>query len=167
MTWLCFWVKHVSSYNCLFVKVQRRTQSLPVLTADQVLELIKVKISRNSICILPPYKGGKKKVYQVCQKAENVFWLLQTAPAQEVQKEVEGLLSRQDLQPLLGQIAAILVSRSLADPVFYCSNTLAQLVHTQCLCHRSVIRRVNQDVFFIKEKTYWSMWKTLGRLLLL
>ncbi|XP_017290679.1 nucleolar protein 11-like [Kryptolebias marmoratus] len=83
-------------------KTQRRTQSTPSLTTDQVLELIK------------------------------------TAPAEEVQKEVEGLLSRQDLQelqPSLGQIAASLVSRSLADPVFYCPNTLAQLVHTQCLCH--------------------------------
>ncbi|XP_037545688.1 nucleolar protein 11-like [Nematolebias whitei] len=80
-------------------RTQRRTQSIPVLTTGQVLELIK------------------------------------TTPAEEVHKEVEGLLSRQDLQPFLGQMASILVSRSLADPGFYCSNTLALLVHTQCLCH--------------------------------
>uniref|UniRef100_A0A665VC57 Nucleolar protein 11 n=1 Tax=Echeneis naucrates TaxID=173247 RepID=A0A665VC57_ECHNA len=55
-----------------------------------------------------------------------------------VQKEVEGLLSRsdiQDLQPCVGQLVSILVSRSLADPSFYIPSTLAQLVHTQCLCH--------------------------------
>lgn len=66
---------------------------------------------------------------------------VQTAPVEEVQREVEGLLSRadiQDLQPLVGQLASMLVSRSLADPAFYTPSTLAQLVHTQSLCHRSV-----------------------------
>uniref|UniRef100_A0A665VC48 Nucleolar protein 11 n=1 Tax=Echeneis naucrates TaxID=173247 RepID=A0A665VC48_ECHNA len=61
-----------------------------------------------------------------------------TAPIEAVQKEVEGLLSRsdiQDLQPCVGQLVSILVSRSLADPSFYIPSTLAQLVHTQCLCH--------------------------------
>uniref|UniRef100_A0A7N6AJX0 Nucleolar protein 11 n=1 Tax=Anabas testudineus TaxID=64144 RepID=A0A7N6AJX0_ANATE len=53
-------------------------------------------------------------------------------------EEVEGLLSRVDiqvLQPSVGQLAATLVSRSLADPAFYTPTTLAQIVHTQCLCH--------------------------------
>lgn len=51
---------------------------------------------------------------------------------------MEGLLSRadiQDLQPSMGQLASALVSRSLADPSFYTPSTLAQLVHTQSLCH--------------------------------
>uniref|UniRef100_A0A3Q2UJY6 Nucleolar protein 11 n=1 Tax=Fundulus heteroclitus TaxID=8078 RepID=A0A3Q2UJY6_FUNHE len=64
--------------------------------------------------------------------------LIKTAPAEEVQKEVERLLSRQDLQdlqPSLGQLALALVSRSLADPAFYSSSSLTQLVHTQCLSH--------------------------------
>lgn len=66
---------------------------------------------------------------------------MQTAPVEEVQKEVDGLLSRsdiQDLHPLVGQLASTLVSRSLADPSFYTPSALAQLVHTQSLCHRSV-----------------------------
>uniref|UniRef100_A0A668AFU0 Nucleolar protein 11 n=1 Tax=Myripristis murdjan TaxID=586833 RepID=A0A668AFU0_9TELE len=61
-----------------------------------------------------------------------------TAPVEEVQREVEGLLSRsdiQELQPSVGQLASSLVSRSVADPAFYTPGTLAQLVHTQCLCH--------------------------------
>uniref|UniRef100_A0A3Q4G8J4 Nucleolar protein 11 n=1 Tax=Neolamprologus brichardi TaxID=32507 RepID=A0A3Q4G8J4_NEOBR len=61
-----------------------------------------------------------------------------TAPVEEIQKEVEGFLTRaefQDLQPSVGQLALTLVSRSLADPAFYSSSTLAQLVHTRCLCH--------------------------------
>ncbi|XP_071361870.1 nucleolar protein 11-like [Trachinotus anak] len=83
-------------------RTNRKTQSTPCLTTDQVLALIK------------------------------------TAPVEDVQKEVEGLLSRsdiQDLQPSMGQLVSILVSRSLADPAFYTPSTLAQLVHTQCLCH--------------------------------
>jgi len=66
---------------------------------------------------------------------------MQTAPVEEVQREVDMLLSRtdiQDLQPLLGQLASTLVSRTLQDPVFYTPSSLAQLVHTRCLCHRSV-----------------------------
>ncbi|XP_072240681.1 nucleolar protein 11-like isoform X2 [Leuresthes tenuis] len=69
---------------------------------------------------------------------DQVLELVKTAPVEEVQKEVEGLLSRHDLhdlQPSLGQLALTLVSRSLADPAFYPPGTLAQLVHTQCLCH--------------------------------
>lgn len=68
-------------------------------------------------------------------------FLMQTAPVEEVQKEVEGLLSRadiQDLQSSVSHLASTLVERSLADPAFYTPSTLAQLVHTQSLCHRSV-----------------------------
>uniref|UniRef100_A0A7N6AYC8 Nucleolar protein 11 n=1 Tax=Anabas testudineus TaxID=64144 RepID=A0A7N6AYC8_ANATE len=53
-------------------------------------------------------------------------------------RQAQGLLSRVDiqvLQPSVGQLAATLVSRSLADPAFYTPTTLAQIVHTQCLCH--------------------------------
>lgn len=69
---------------------------------------------------------------------DQVLDLIKTAPVEEVQKEVEGFLSRADLgdlQPLVGQLASTLVSRSLSDPAFYSPSTLAQLVHTQCLCH--------------------------------
>ncbi|XP_026158102.1 nucleolar protein 11-like [Mastacembelus armatus] len=69
---------------------------------------------------------------------DEVLELIKTAPVEKVQKEVEGLLSRadiQDLQPSMGQLTSTLVSRSLADPAFYTPNTLAQLVHTRCLCH--------------------------------
>ncbi|XP_051240032.1 nucleolar protein 11-like isoform X1 [Dicentrarchus labrax] len=69
---------------------------------------------------------------------DQVLEVTKMAPVEEVQKEVEGLLSRadiQDLQASLGQLASTLVSRSLADPAFYTPSTLAQLVHTQSLCH--------------------------------
>ncbi|XP_022061128.2 nucleolar protein 11-like [Acanthochromis polyacanthus] len=69
---------------------------------------------------------------------DQVLDLIKMAPVEEVQKEVEGFLSRadlQDLQPSVGQLASTLVSRSLNDPAFYSPSTLAQLVHTQCLCH--------------------------------
>ncbi|KAK2815948.1 hypothetical protein Q5P01_026415 [Channa striata] len=69
---------------------------------------------------------------------DQVLELIKTAPIEEVQKEVEGLLSRVDIQVLqssVAQLASALVSRSLADPAFYSPTTLAQLVHTQCLCH--------------------------------
>ncbi|XP_018520386.1 nucleolar protein 11-like [Lates calcarifer] len=69
---------------------------------------------------------------------DQVLELIKTAPVEDVEKEVEGLLSRsdiQDLQPSVGQLVSVLVSRSLTDPAFYTPSTLAQLVHTQCLCH--------------------------------
>ncbi|XP_034398059.1 nucleolar protein 11-like [Cyclopterus lumpus] len=67
-----------------------------------------------------------------------VLELIKTAPVEEVQREVDLLLSRtdiQDLQPSLGQLASTLVSRTLQDPAFYTPSSLAQLVHTRCLCH--------------------------------
>ncbi|XP_059198125.1 nucleolar protein 11-like [Centropristis striata] len=70
--------------------------------------------------------------------SDQVLELIKTAPIEEVQKEVEGLLSRmdiQDLQTSVGQLASTLVSRSLDDPAFYTPSSLAQLVHTRCLCH--------------------------------
>ncbi|XP_068607315.1 nucleolar protein 11-like [Brachionichthys hirsutus] len=73
-----------------------------------------------------------------CLTMDQVLALIKTAPVEEVQKEVEGLLSRTDLQglqPSVGQIASTLVSRSLADPAFYTQSTLVQLVRTQSLCH--------------------------------
>lgn len=76
---------------------------------------------------------------------------MQTAPLEEVEKAVEGLLSRSDIvdvQPLAGQLASTLVSRSLAEPMFYTSSTLVQLVHTQSLCHRSV--RIRRIFIFLK-----------------
>uniref|UniRef100_A0A8C6KTT1 Nucleolar protein 11 n=1 Tax=Nothobranchius furzeri TaxID=105023 RepID=A0A8C6KTT1_NOTFU len=79
--------------------------------------------------------GGNVFFTKYCK---TVMCLLQTASAEEVKKEVEGLLTRQDVQDLqlsLGQLAVTLVSRSLAEPAFYTPSTLQQLVHTQCLCH--------------------------------
>uniref|UniRef100_A0A674NYL9 Nucleolar protein 11 n=1 Tax=Takifugu rubripes TaxID=31033 RepID=A0A674NYL9_TAKRU len=67
-----------------------------------------------------------------------VNFLVQTAPLEEVQKEVEELLSHadsQDLQFSVGHLASALVSRSLANPSFYTSDILVQLVRTQFLCH--------------------------------
>lgn len=116
-------------------RLGRKSQSAPSLTVDQVLELIKVKFLHISWS-------------QECwrQNTKYLNLLLQTAPLQEVEKAVEGLLSRSDIvdvQPLAGQLASTLVSRSLAEPMFYTSSTLVQLVHTQSLCHRSVrIRRI-------------------------
>ncbi|XP_078135469.1 nucleolar protein 11-like [Sander vitreus] len=69
---------------------------------------------------------------------DHILELIKTAPVEEVQKEVEVLLSRMDvqgLQPSVGQLASTLVSRSLDDPAFYTPSSLAQLVHTRCLCH--------------------------------
>uniref|UniRef100_A0A8C3B2K1 Nucleolar protein 11 n=1 Tax=Cyclopterus lumpus TaxID=8103 RepID=A0A8C3B2K1_CYCLU len=71
---------------------------------------------------------------QICSTATT----FDTAPVEEVQREVDLLLSRtdiQDLQPSLGQLASTLVSRTLQDPAFYTPSSLAQLVHTRCLCH--------------------------------
>uniref|UniRef100_A0A3Q3VIX7 Nucleolar protein 11 n=1 Tax=Mola mola TaxID=94237 RepID=A0A3Q3VIX7_MOLML len=67
---------------------------------------------------------------------DQVLELIETAPMQEVQKEVEGFLSRadiKDLQPSVGYLASSLVSRSVADPNFYTPSILVQLVHTQSL----------------------------------
>lgn len=64
---------------------------------------------------------------------------LQTGPVDEVQREVEALVSRgdaQDLQLSVGQLACHLVARSQAETAFYTPVALAQLVQTQCLCHR-------------------------------
>ncbi|XP_033933891.1 nucleolar protein 11-like [Pseudochaenichthys georgianus] len=69
---------------------------------------------------------------------DQIMEFIKTASVAEVQKEVEGLLSRtdvQDLQPSLGQLAAALVSRSLGEEAFYTPSILAQLVQTRCLCH--------------------------------
>uniref|UniRef100_A0A3Q3JXN6 Nucleolar protein 11 n=1 Tax=Monopterus albus TaxID=43700 RepID=A0A3Q3JXN6_MONAL len=82
--------------------------------------------------------GEKAQPPRTVEPKKTFLFLIQTAPIEEVQKEVEGLVSRadtQDLQPSVGQLASALVSRSLADPAFYTPATLAQLVHTQCLCH--------------------------------
>uniref|UniRef100_A0A8C6NL26 Nucleolar protein 11 n=1 Tax=Nothobranchius furzeri TaxID=105023 RepID=A0A8C6NL26_NOTFU len=89
--------------------------------------------------------GEKHQPPKTAEIRKTVSWitdedmcLLQTASAEEVKKEVEGLLTRQDVQDLqlsLGQLAVTLVSRSLAEPAFYTPSTLQQLVHTQCLCH--------------------------------
>uniref|UniRef100_A0AAQ4R2U1 Nucleolar protein 11 n=1 Tax=Gasterosteus aculeatus aculeatus TaxID=481459 RepID=A0AAQ4R2U1_GASAC len=101
------------------------------LTNDQVLELIKVRIQ----FIL----GSLAKHFIIKMLNKSVFNLLmQTAPVEEVQREVQLLLSRtdtQDLQTSVGQLASTLASRSLNDPAFYTPSSLVQLVHTRYLCH--------------------------------
>lgn len=86
--------------------------------------------------------GSLAKHFIIKMLNESVFNLLmQTAPVEEVQREVQLLLSRtdtQDLQTSVGQLASTLVSRSLSDPAFYTPSSLVQLVHTRYLCHRSV-----------------------------
>ncbi|XP_040042910.2 nucleolar protein 11-like [Gasterosteus aculeatus] len=69
---------------------------------------------------------------------DQVLELIKTAPVEEIQREVQLLLSRtdtQDLQTSVGQLASTLVSRSLSDPAFYTPSSLVQLVHTRYLCH--------------------------------
>ncbi|XP_068583797.1 nucleolar protein 11-like [Cebidichthys violaceus] len=85
----------------------------------------------------------KTRTHRTSQSASSltnsgVLELIKTAPVEKVQREVEVLLSRtdiQDLQPSVGQLASTLVSRSLADPAFYAPGSLVKLVHTRCLCH--------------------------------
>lgn len=112
-------------------RTTRKTQSAPCLTVDQVLALIKV--SRVYFPVTSRHESGLANV------TAGVDFLVQVAPLDEVQREVEGLLSRADgpdLQPSVGLLASALVSRSLANPAFYTSNILVQLVRTQFLCHR-------------------------------
>ncbi|XP_024252375.1 nucleolar protein 11-like [Oncorhynchus tshawytscha] len=69
---------------------------------------------------------------------EQVLELIKTGPVDEVQREVEALVSRgdaQDLQLSVGQLACHLVARSQAETAFYTPVALAQLVQTQFLCH--------------------------------
>uniref|UniRef100_H3D9E4 Nucleolar protein 11 n=1 Tax=Tetraodon nigroviridis TaxID=99883 RepID=H3D9E4_TETNG len=94
----------------------------------------------------PPRTAPTRKTQRATRKtqsapdltADQLLQLIKTAPLEEVQKEVEGFLSRADgpdLQLSAGQLASALVSRSLANPAFYASNVLVQLVHTQFLSH--------------------------------
>ncbi|NP_001133931.1 nucleolar protein 11-like [Salmo salar] len=69
---------------------------------------------------------------------DEVVELIKTGPVEEVQREVEALVSRgeaQDLQLSVGWLARHLVARSQAETAFYTPGSLAQLVQTQCLCH--------------------------------
>uniref|UniRef100_A0A3P8VJZ8 Nucleolar protein 11 n=1 Tax=Cynoglossus semilaevis TaxID=244447 RepID=A0A3P8VJZ8_CYNSE len=66
------------------------------------------------------------------------FPSLQTASAEDVQREVEGVLTRSDAQNLQQSVSlfvSALVSRSLEESSFYTPSTLARLVHTQCMSH--------------------------------
>uniref|UniRef100_A0A7N8XX93 Nucleolar protein 11 n=1 Tax=Mastacembelus armatus TaxID=205130 RepID=A0A7N8XX93_9TELE len=128
-----------SALGKLRQRTSRKTQSASNLTTDEVLELIKVKsCSVMDLKRLKPTVCNVKCISNISEITQYIIFLTQTAPVEKVQKEVEGLLSRadiQDLQPSMGQLTSTLVSRSLADPAFYTPNTLAQLVHTRCLCH--------------------------------
>ncbi|XP_061681108.1 nucleolar protein 11-like [Syngnathoides biaculeatus] len=83
-------------------------------------------------------RNARKSQMSPTLTVEQILELIKTAPVEEVEKQVEGLLSRaetQDMNESLGQLASSLVSRSLADNGFYSTTMLAQLVHTQSLCH--------------------------------
>ncbi|XP_024115718.1 nucleolar protein 11-like [Oryzias melastigma] len=83
-------------------------------------------------------RSTRKTQPSVSLTAEQVLELIKTAPVEEVQKEVEELLSRQDVQDLqlqLGKLVSILVCRSQADPKFYTHGTFVQLVESKFLCH--------------------------------
>ncbi|XP_004066307.2 nucleolar protein 11 [Oryzias latipes] len=81
-------------------------------------------------------RSTRKTQASLSLTAEQVLELVKTAPAEEVQKEVAELLSRQDIQDLqLGKLASILVCRSQADPHFYAHSSFVHLVHSQFLCH--------------------------------
>ncbi|XP_071031594.1 nucleolar protein 11-like [Oncorhynchus clarkii lewisi] len=85
----------------------------------------------------------KSKLSRKSQSAQaltvdQVLELIKTGPVDEVQREVEALVSRgdaQDLQLSVGQLACHLVARSQAETAFYTPVALAQLVQTQFLCH--------------------------------
>ncbi|CDQ73618.1 unnamed protein product [Oncorhynchus mykiss] len=85
----------------------------------------------------------KSKLSRKSQSAQaltvdQVLELIKTGPVDEVQREVEVLVSRgdaQDLQLSVGQLACHLVARSQAETAFYTPVALAQLVQTQFLCH--------------------------------
>ncbi|KAM9792849.1 nucleolar protein 11-like [Neosynchiropus ocellatus] len=69
---------------------------------------------------------------------DQILELIKSATEEEVQKAVDGFFTRayiQDLQSSVGQLASSIVSRSLDEPSFYPSGTLAKLVRTQCLFH--------------------------------
>ncbi|XP_010887648.2 nucleolar protein 11-like [Esox lucius] len=83
-------------------------------------------------------KLSRKSQSVLALTVDQVLELIKTGPVEEVQREVEALVSRgdaQDLQTSVGQLACQLVGRSQAESAFYTPGALAQLVHTQYLCH--------------------------------
>uniref|UniRef100_A0A7N6FDX6 Nucleolar protein 11 n=1 Tax=Anabas testudineus TaxID=64144 RepID=A0A7N6FDX6_ANATE len=122
---------------CLITLPQMKTPSALLVSVLKQLTLWsysnKLFIPHGKTLSVIPYECPKSSLASALGKLRQA-----QAEVEEVQKEVEGLLSRVDiqvLQPSVGQLAATLVSRSLADPAFYTPTTLAQIVHTQCLCH--------------------------------
>uniref|UniRef100_A0A4W6FV00 Nucleolar protein 11 n=1 Tax=Lates calcarifer TaxID=8187 RepID=A0A4W6FV00_LATCA len=101
-------------------------------------EVLSIMANQINFTLLSMQRMSRKTQSTPSLTTDQVLELIKTAPVEDVEKEVEGLLSRsdiQDLQPSVGQLVSVLVSRSLTDPAFYTPSTLAQLVHTQCLCH--------------------------------
>ncbi|KAL1006067.1 hypothetical protein UPYG_G00067440 [Umbra pygmaea] len=83
-------------------------------------------------------KQSRKSQSAVDLTLDQLLELIKTGPAEQVQKEVERLVSRGDsgdLQTSVAQLVCQLVGRSQAEPAFYTSAALAQLVRTQFLCH--------------------------------
>uniref|UniRef100_A0A674BIT1 Nucleolar protein 11 n=1 Tax=Salmo trutta TaxID=8032 RepID=A0A674BIT1_SALTR len=85
-----------------------------------------------------PYECQKSSLASALGKLRHAGIAGNTGPVEEVQREVEALVSRgeaQDLQLSVGWLARHLVARSQAETAFYTPGALAQLVQTQCLCH--------------------------------
>ncbi|KAJ8002114.1 hypothetical protein DPEC_G00176440 [Dallia pectoralis] len=83
-------------------------------------------------------KLSRKSHTTLALTLDQVLEIIKTGPIEEVQGEVAALVSRsdaQDLQTSVGPLACQLVARSQAEPGFYTPGALAQLVHTQYLCH--------------------------------
>ncbi|XP_014027744.2 nucleolar protein 11-like [Salmo salar] len=102
-----------------------------LLHGDQTQGPTKIVETRKS-------KLSRKSQSAQALTVDQVLELVKTGPVDEVQREVEALVSRgdaQDLQLSVGQLACHLVARSQAETAFYTPVALAQLVQTQCLCH--------------------------------
>ncbi|XP_029595269.1 nucleolar protein 11-like [Salmo trutta] len=102
-----------------------------LLHGDQTQGPTKIVETRKS-------KLSRKSQSAQALTVDQVLQLVKTGPVDEVQREVEALVSRgdaQDLQLSVGQLACHLVARSQAETAFYTPGALAQLVQTQCLCH--------------------------------
>ncbi|XP_018616989.2 nucleolar protein 11-like [Scleropages formosus] len=69
---------------------------------------------------------------------DQVLEKIKSASEDSVTRDVEMILSGTadpELQLVVGRLASQLVSRCQSDSAFYPHHTLAQLVHTRCVCH--------------------------------
>ncbi|XP_054634305.1 nucleolar protein 11-like [Dunckerocampus dactyliophorus] len=121
------------------LKQARSEESRPLVSVPSWNNILKEDSAQTSKTIEPRKLRTTRRTQSTANlTVGQVLELIKTTPIDKVQKEVEGLFSRTDTQDVnqwVGQLASLLVSRSMADPSFYTPTTLAQLVHTQCVCH--------------------------------